>query len=1547
MREPAATLSVFARVANPFSVAEAQMIRILNLLCQAMPLKTRTRAASGLTALILSALMAVTSTGTAQAQGEIMVPFADGFFGDDDGNNTIDASDIQSFSTLGLTASFFSQVSGTGIFEDDSTNTFDPVSCNGGNDIPGRLRIRLGGKLTDIPGCIDGKYKEGGATVAFSFNPQADGALTIHAANPANDIVISPAQTGALNIGIVMNGYTNTSLRPTNSSDANNNNQLDDGEDISGDSSGVLAALNDYLGTAATNAPNGSITTDSVTYITPNAGDIVLTGTFNFGTTAGESLAVIVNDEIYYQGASGNDVVITSGSTWTLTLSQDLPDDTVYNVDAWIINSAQWILQDSTSQELTILGGAPSMTLVKTVQVNAGADGIPQEGETVTYRYVVTNTGAADLENVTITENPGDFSGTGTLPLPALAAVPLTDNGTQNDSFDNGSDASYELLAPGDKAHFTATYILTQNDIDAGTLSNRATANAQINNGASSITDASDDGIGGAGDTGADPTVTTLVAAPALAVTKATTDDDGVIAGATVGQTISWTVTATNTGNTRLSFGGFTDALTADVDETYMGRDTNGDGNIDDATTPAAAQLEPGQSWRWQVNYDLTQANLDAGNVDNIAFVTVTPPGGSATNYYSGADAVAATQTTQPAQGAQVTLPQSALLKVTKTVDDSALQDGVRAGDVLTYTIVVENQGNVTLSGMTLTDTISDANGQVLALTSGPTKTGDTGTATNDAILEPGDTWTYTATYQLTDATIAAGGVENIASGYVDADASGTLDAGEQTVTAESKVSGNTSAQGAGAPTETGFPGELQGTVRHYMNGVAGVDVYLLRETTPGSGVFDYVLDPNTSQRVMTTTDAQGDYSFTNLPEALYGVEFDDPNSTDDPHADSPQYAESGNRITGINIGAGQITIEQDAYFIDPAGVVYDSATFTPIAGAVVTLTHQANIGATPTTVPNSWLNTTLGDANVHTTGADGSYSFLLDPTTAQDGIYALQVVKSGYSYVSTVIPPSASPHDPGLGGGVVNASADATPSAGMDTTYYTSFNMVFDGTAGGSSNGVAQNHLPLDAAGLVPLIEDDLETVLEDDLQATLTQQSRQIAGYAKEALDWLKVQDGCDGALQTVPPVLFDSDSALLRPDQAPVLDELANILAACGTSYEIAGHTDSIGSEAYNQALSQARVDAIRAALVARGVAAERLISTGYGETRPIADNATVEGRAANRRVAFVPQTAAADPGCTDRNSQAQSMTASISNRGVTASGAVNAESYDCATGTRVLMDGAASYLETADGVAQGMATLSLRRERAQGDQSVTGRFVGGYASVNTVSGLASGTINGYGLNGGIYGASRVQPRLFLDYYLAGAVGRHFFDLDFDRAGGAIGATGHYDYGALFAGAAVSGQTTLGGLETAPRAGVDLAWSPGGDAQLTAARGGLTDSSTLRLSPVSGLRAYAELGLTDLTPDSDGTLSLNPFAFCDKPLGGAAVQCGYGGVLSYQMLAPETGLDMSMTLSAERSNAHSYGALSLTYQRPLGRWMAKGGLNLQSEGAVSMAQSFTLTF
>jgi len=85
--------------------------------------------------------------------------------------------------------------------------------------------------------------------------------------------------------------------------------------------------------------------------------------------------------------------------------------------------------------------------------------------------------------------------------------------------------------------------------------------------------------------------------------------------------------------------------------------------------------------------------------------------------------------------------------------------------------------------------------------------------------------------------------------------------------------------------------------------------------------------------------------------------------------------------------------------------------------------------------------------------------------------------------------------------------------------------------------------------------------------------------------------------------------------------VLDGVVEVLAECPTvRVEVAGFTDSRGSLQLNNDISQARADTVRLYMIEHGIAAARIMATGYGPQRPIATNETAEGRALNRRIEF---------------------------------------------------------------------------------------------------------------------------------------------------------------------------------------------------------------------------------------------------------------------------------------------------------------------------------------
>jgi OOP family OmpA-OmpF porin len=98
-----------------------------------------------------------------------------------------------------------------------------------------------------------------------------------------------------------------------------------------------------------------------------------------------------------------------------------------------------------------------------------------------------------------------------------------------------------------------------------------------------------------------------------------------------------------------------------------------------------------------------------------------------------------------------------------------------------------------------------------------------------------------------------------------------------------------------------------------------------------------------------------------------------------------------------------------------------------------------------------------------------------------------------------------------------------------------------------------------------------------------------------------------------------LFDFDKSVVKPEGMAALDDLLAKLQGMDTEVMVTvGHTDSVGSDAYNQALSLRRAEAVKAYIVGKGVDAARVYTEGKGESNPVADNGSAEGRAKNRRV-----------------------------------------------------------------------------------------------------------------------------------------------------------------------------------------------------------------------------------------------------------------------------------------------------------------------------------------
>lgn len=134
--------------------------------------------------------------------------------------------------------------------------------------------------------------------------------------------------------------------------------------------------------------------------------------------------------------------------------------------------------------------------------------------------------------------------------------------------------------------------------------------------------------------------------------------------------------------------------------------------------------------------------------------------------------------------------------------------------------------------------------------------------------------------------------------------------------------------------------------------------------------------------------------------------------------------------------------------------------------------------------------------------------------------------------------------------------------------------------------------------------------------------QLAEQRATTLEQELAELKAKKTDRGMVLTLGDVLFDTGLATLKPGAYATVDRLATVLKeAPDRKVMIEGHTDSVGSDDYNQGLSERRAAAVQTALLERGVRSEQITALGKGETFPVASNDNAAGRQQNRRVEMI--------------------------------------------------------------------------------------------------------------------------------------------------------------------------------------------------------------------------------------------------------------------------------------------------------------------------------------
>ena len=311
------------------------------------------------------------------------------------------------------------------------------------------------------------------------------------------------------------------------------------------------------------------------------------------------------------------------------------------------------------------------------------------------------------------------------------------------------------------------------------------------------------------------------------------------------------------------------------------------------------------------------------------------------------------------------------------------------------------------------------------------------------------------------------------------------------------------------------------------------------------------------------------------------------------------------------------------------------------------------------------------------------------------------------------------------------------------------------------------------------------------------------------------------------------------------------------------------------------------------------------------------------------------------------------------GFNTSGVFGEEYYDCETGVRRILDGSFA-INRSDAVdAQGIVSFTIQNEKQKADEALNGKFFGGYLSSSTLDGVATGNLRGVGVHAGLYGARKLQSGLFFDYYAAGGVGRHKYDVSFYAPSAPITAEGDYRYGAVYAGAALSGEAVYESVTFRPRVGFDLTYADASDASVSASQLGFTDLGSIQLDAINGSRIFAETIWIFGDKSEDlitGELSLEralevaPRLYCEQGVGRDERDCGYGGYISFNEHNLSKGSDIAITLDYENNTEGSerFG-LDLSYSRDVlnGAGKLATQFGIDASGNATVSQSLSLEF
>ncbi len=424
-----------------------------------------------------------------------------------------------------------------------------------------------------------------------------------------------------------------------------------------------------------------------------NTGNVPLTGIALTDTVTQQGTTLATPAPAYVSGDSNGNGAVDPGEAWVYRVTYAATQANVDNGNP-IQNSVSVRTAEIATPQIATATTAISANPSMSITKTATPATVNTAGQVVTYAISLANLGNVTLDGIALTDRITQGAATRATPTPSRVS---------------GDANANNRLDVGETWGYSASYTVTQADINTG-------GNLLNTVGVTSTTP---------GATAQNATATTAISAtPAYSVTKITGTPSVSAPGP-----VSFTITVKNEGNVTLTGISLADKLTLGngsqvaLTPVLSAGDANANGALDLAET-----------WTYTASYTVTQADLDDGrSLSNAVSVTTA-------------------QTTTPhVDTAIVSMVRQPAYALTKTVD----QASIAAPGTLNYQILIANAGNVALTNLSINDQIQRGNGVPVPPTTGPVLTGGD-TNAND-VLDVGETWTYAATYAVTQAAITSG----------------------------------------------------------------------------------------------------------------------------------------------------------------------------------------------------------------------------------------------------------------------------------------------------------------------------------------------------------------------------------------------------------------------------------------------------------------------------------------------------------------------------------------------------------------------------------------------------------------------------------------------------------------------------------------------------------------------------------------------------------------------------------------------------------------------